>query len=117
MINVTQQINAVRREVGRRLLEAGEGRTVTVSQTYEASIDDVWDACTNPERIRRWFLPISGDLRLHGRFELAGNASGTIERRQHRGRFQPGGRPAGGGSHHSRLHRHPRRGERRLTRR
>jgi hypothetical protein len=80
MINATQQINAVRREVGRRVLEAGEARTVTVSQTYDASGDDVWDACTDPERIRRWLLPISGDLRLHGRFELEGNASGTIER-------------------------------------
>jgi uncharacterized protein YndB with AHSA1/START domain len=80
MINVIQQINAVRREVGRRVLEAGEARTVTISQTYAATIDDVWDACTNPERIPRWFLPISGDLRLDGRYQLEGNAGGTIER-------------------------------------
>jgi uncharacterized protein YndB with AHSA1/START domain len=80
MIDVTQQINAVRRQVGTRVLEAGEARAVTVSQSYNAPIEDVWDACTNPERILRWFLPISGDLRVGGRYQLEGNASGTIER-------------------------------------
>ena len=40
----------------------------------------MWDACTNPERLSRWFLPISGDLRPGGRFQIEGNASGTIER-------------------------------------
>lgn len=32
------------------------------------------------DRFRRWFLPVSGDLRLGGRFQIEGNASGTIER-------------------------------------
>src|SRR6266567_1995164 len=41
--------------------------------------EDVWDACTNPERIPRWFLPVSGELRLGGRYQLEGNAGGTIE--------------------------------------
>jgi uncharacterized protein YndB with AHSA1/START domain len=80
MIDVAHQINAVRRQVGTCVLEAGEARTVTISQTYDASIDDVWDACTNPERIPRWFLPISGDLSVGGRYQLEGNAGGKIER-------------------------------------
>ena len=80
MIDVKHQINEVRREVGTKILEAGEARVVTISQTYEGSLDDVWDACTNPERIPRWFLPVSGDLRLGGRYQLEGNAGGTIER-------------------------------------
>src|ERR1700682_3819007 len=79
MIDVTHHITAVRRQVGQRTLEAGEARTVTISQIYDAPLDDVWDACTNPQRIPRWFLPISGDLRLHGRYQLEGNAAGTIE--------------------------------------
>src|SRR5712691_6844727 len=41
--------------------------------------EDVWDACTNPERIPRWFLPVSGELRLGGRYQLEGNAGGTVE--------------------------------------
>jgi uncharacterized protein YndB with AHSA1/START domain len=79
MIDVTQQINAVRRRVGTRVLEAGEARTVTISQTYAAGIEDVWDACTSAERIPRWFLPVSGELKLGGRYQLEGNAGGTIE--------------------------------------
>ena len=79
MIDVTQQINAVRRRVGTRVLDAGEARTVTISQTYAAAIEDVWDACTSAERIPRWFLPVSGELKLGGRYQLEGNAGGTIE--------------------------------------
>jgi hypothetical protein len=63
MIDVSQQINAVRRQVGTRVLEPGEARTITISQSYTAPIEDVWDACTNPERIPRWFLP-EGRTRL-----------------------------------------------------
>jgi uncharacterized protein YndB with AHSA1/START domain len=80
MIDVAHQINAVRRVVGSRVLDAGEARVVTVSQAYDTEPDDLWDACTSPERIPRWFLPVSGELRLGGRYQLEGNAGGTIER-------------------------------------
>ncbi|GGS70782.1 activator of HSP90 ATPase [Planobispora rosea] len=80
MIDVTHQINAVRRKVGTRVLEAGEARTVTVSRTYDAPVEDVWDACTNPERIPRWLMPVSGELRPGGRYQLHGNAGGKVER-------------------------------------
>jgi uncharacterized protein YndB with AHSA1/START domain len=80
MITVTHQIAQVQREVGTRVLEAGEARTVTVRQIYDTTIEDLWDACTSPERIPRWFLPVTGELRLGGRFQLEGNAAGTIER-------------------------------------
>jgi uncharacterized protein YndB with AHSA1/START domain len=80
MIDVTEQISAVRREVGGRVLEAGEARVITVSRSYPASIADVWDACTNPDRIPRWFLPVSGELTEGGRYQLEGNAGGTVTR-------------------------------------
>lgn len=80
MIDVVGQANAVRRAVGGRIFEADELRTVTISQTYDTTVEDLWDACTSADRIARWFLPVSGDLRLHGRFQLEGNAGGTIER-------------------------------------
>jgi uncharacterized protein YndB with AHSA1/START domain len=80
MINVNEQINSVQRVVGSALLDAGEAHVVTISQSYDATIDDVWDACTNPDRIPRWFLPISGELRLGGQYQFEGNAGGTIER-------------------------------------
>ena len=80
MIDVIRTIDAVHRQVGSRLLEAGQARTTTMSRIYDAGIDDLWDACTKPDRIPRWFLPITGDLRLGGRYQLEGHAGGTIER-------------------------------------
>jgi uncharacterized protein YndB with AHSA1/START domain len=80
MIEVMDQVNAVRRRVGQRTLDAGEAHSVIISQVYAAPIDDVWDACTNPVRIPRWFVPVTGDLKLGGRYQVEGNASGTIER-------------------------------------
>ena len=79
MIDVVQQINAVRRQVGSQVIEAGQARTVIISQVYPVPAGDLWDACTNPERIRRWFLPVSGDLRPGGHYQLEGNAGGTVQ--------------------------------------
>jgi uncharacterized protein YndB with AHSA1/START domain len=79
-IDVEHEINAVQRQVGTRQLPAGQSRTMTIRRTYAAALEDVWDAVTSIERIPRWFLPISGDLRVGGRYQLEGNAGGTIER-------------------------------------
>jgi uncharacterized protein YndB with AHSA1/START domain len=79
-IDVEHQISAVERTIGDRVLEAGAARVLTTSQSYDATLDELWDACTSAERIPRWFLPVSGDLRVGGRYQLEGNASGTIER-------------------------------------
>ena len=54
------------------------GRTVVAERTFETAIEDLWDAITSAERIPRWFLPISGDLRLGGRYQLEGHAGGEI---------------------------------------
>lgn len=78
MIDVDHQINAVQRTVGDRTLEAGEARVVTISQSYATDAADLWDAVTDIERIPRWFLPITGDLRVGGHYQLDGNAGGTI---------------------------------------
>ncbi len=78
MIDITTEIEAIQREVGSGQIAAGEGRSVKLRRTYNAPIDDVWDALTNPERIGRWFLPISGDYRLGGTYQFEGNAGGKI---------------------------------------
>ncbi|MBO0608350.1 SRPBCC family protein [Myceligenerans salitolerans] len=54
-------------------------KTVVARRTYDAERADVWDAVTNPERLPRWFAPVSGELDLGGRFQIEGNASGTVE--------------------------------------
>ena len=72
--DIADQINAVHREVVGSQSPDGEHHTVVLRRTYDAAIEDVWDACTNPERIGRWFLPVTGDLRTGGRYQLEGNA-------------------------------------------
>ena len=78
MVDIVREIEAVQRKVGRGLIPAGDGRVIRLRRTYDAPIDDVWDALTNPERIGRWFLPISGDYRVGGRYQFEGNAGGEI---------------------------------------
>jgi uncharacterized protein YndB with AHSA1/START domain len=78
MIDIVREIDAAQREVGSGRLAAGEAHTIRLRRTYDAPIDDVWDALTNPERIGRWFLPITGDYRVGGRYQFEGNAGGQI---------------------------------------
>jgi uncharacterized protein YndB with AHSA1/START domain len=78
MKDLIEELQAARRRVGTTSLPAGEAHVVTVQRTYPAAIDDVWDAVTTKERIARWFLPVTGDLRKGGRYQLEGNAGGEI---------------------------------------
>jgi uncharacterized protein YndB with AHSA1/START domain len=78
MIDIAHEIEAVHREVSNTELPAGAAHVVRMERTYDAPIDEVWDAITSPERITRWFLPISGDFRLGGTYQLEGNAGGRI---------------------------------------
>ena len=38
----------------------------------------MWDALTNNDRIPNWFLPITGELKLGGRYQLEGHAAGQV---------------------------------------
>ncbi|MFY1655174.1 SRPBCC family protein [Solwaraspora sp. WMMB762] len=80
MIDIDEQISTVERRIGSRVLDAGTARVQTISRIYAASVDELWDACTSAERLPRWFLPVSGELRLHGRYQLEGNAGGVVQR-------------------------------------
>ena len=77
-IDVTECMGAVSREVQSCDHQGRPARVVIATRTYDTTIDDVWDALTNGERIPRWFLPVSGDLRPGGRYQLEGNAGGQI---------------------------------------
>lgn len=78
MKDLVEELQAATRTVGTGSLPVGEARVVAVSRTYTAEPDDVWDAITTPERLARWFLPVSGDLRLGGSYQFDGNAGGEI---------------------------------------
>jgi uncharacterized protein YndB with AHSA1/START domain len=78
MIDIANQIDAIHRQVGKQTTADGESVGLLLRRTYEAPIDDVWNALTEPDRVKRWFMPVSGDLRAGGSFQLEGNASGEI---------------------------------------
>jgi uncharacterized protein YndB with AHSA1/START domain len=78
MIDIAGQLVAIHREVGKRKLADSESVAVVMRRTYDADIEDVWSALTDPDRMKRWFMPISGDLRVGGTFQLEGNAGGEI---------------------------------------
>lgn len=78
MFDLLDELAAIRRGVARD--GTRETVSVTVSRTYDAEPEDVWDALTSPERLPRWFYPVSGDLRAGGSFQLEGHAGGDIRR-------------------------------------
>jgi uncharacterized protein YndB with AHSA1/START domain len=80
MTDIASEIEAINRAIGSRRIPAGSGRSVVLRRRYDAPVEDVWDACTDPDRLERWFLPVSGDLRLGGHFQIEGNAGGEVLR-------------------------------------
>lgn len=78
MIDIAHQLQAIHRHVGTHQGSSGETVAVVLRRSYDAAPEDVWDALTDPERVVRWFLPVTGDLREGGTFQLEGNAGGDI---------------------------------------
>ena len=78
MRDLLDELAAASRAVARRGTADAEEIAVSLQRTYPAEVPDVWDAITDPERLGRWFGPVSGDLRLGGRFEVEGNAAGEV---------------------------------------
>jgi uncharacterized protein YndB with AHSA1/START domain len=65
-------------ELRHRTIAAGEARVAVFTRTYETTIEDLWGACTDPDRLGRWYTTVTGDLRLGGTFQQANMGSGTI---------------------------------------
>lgn len=78
MKDLMQELTMVQRRVADGHVPAGPARVVTLSRRYDAPVAEVWDALTDPGRLSRWFLPVSGDLRLGGRYQFEGNAGGVV---------------------------------------
>ncbi|GLY81356.1 activator of HSP90 ATPase [Actinoallomurus iriomotensis] len=78
VIDIVSQVNATHREIGDLPVATGEGRSLLLRRGYDAPVEDVWNACTDPGRIGRWLAPIEGDLRLGGTYRLRNNAGGEI---------------------------------------
>jgi uncharacterized protein YndB with AHSA1/START domain len=78
MRDLLDEVIAAHRDVRRRGSGDAEEIAVAVRRRYDAAVADVWDAVTDPGRLRRWFAPVSGDLRVGGAFQVEGNAGGEV---------------------------------------
>lgn len=79
-IDVPALIGAVTREVRDLERDGKPARMVVAARSYDTSVEDLWDAISNPERLPRWFAPVTGEFKLGGKYQVQGNASGTITR-------------------------------------
>ena len=77
-IDIASVLGLVTRTVRNFEKDGKPASTVTLTRLYDTDVDDLWEALTSAERIPRWFLPVEGELTLGGRYQLKGNAGGTI---------------------------------------
>jgi uncharacterized protein YndB with AHSA1/START domain len=68
------------REIRSGSRDGAPTKIAVARRTYPTDRADLWDAVTNPERIPRWFLPVTGELKEGGRYQTEGNAGGVVER-------------------------------------
>lgn len=78
MEDLMEELTLVQRRVADGQVPAGAARVISLSRTYAATVEEVWDALPDAERLSRWFLPVSGDLRPGGRYLFEGNAGGVV---------------------------------------
>ncbi len=73
-MNVAAEINRVIRKIA----TTGESHQVVLERVFDTDAADLWDACTDPQRLSRWFEPVhvSGS-----RYTLTGSGTeGDIRR-------------------------------------
>jgi uncharacterized protein YndB with AHSA1/START domain len=78
VIDLIAELAKVHRAAARDAADGTEIVRVTMRRTYPTNPADLWEALTDPQRIARWFLPITGELKEGGHFQLEGNAGGDI---------------------------------------
>ncbi|MGB3337333.1 MAG: SRPBCC family protein [Devosia sp.] len=81
--DVAEHLGAIQREVRNTEKDGQPAKVVVASRVYETTPADLWEALTQPERLKRWFAPVSGDLKRGGRYAIEGNASGTVTGCEH----------------------------------
>lgn len=76
--DLAAHLGAMTRTVKNLERDGKPAKAVIASRTYPTDAADLWDALTRAERIKRWFSPVTGDLKLGGKYQVEGNAGGTI---------------------------------------
>jgi uncharacterized protein YndB with AHSA1/START domain len=76
--DIAGHLGAMTRTVRTLERDGKPAKAVIASRSFDTDPADVWDALTNPDRLPRWFAPVTGDLKVGGRYQVEGNAGGTI---------------------------------------
>ena len=76
--DIAAHLGAMTREVRNLQRDGQPMKAVVAARVYDTSAADLWDALVRPERLRRWFAPVTGELERGGHYQIEGNASGTI---------------------------------------
>lgn len=63
----------------RKALRERDNRPIRRTATIRP-IEDVWDASTDPERLKRWLSTVSGDLRVGETVDVGGFGSADVRR-------------------------------------
>ena len=77
-LDLAAHLHGMTRTVRNLERDGKPAKAVIASCVYDTDAADLWNALTDAKRIPRWFLPVSGDLKLGGRYQFEGNAGGTI---------------------------------------
>jgi uncharacterized protein YndB with AHSA1/START domain len=59
-----------------RALDGTDG-AVRVEDVYDTDIDDLWQACTTPERLARWIARVDGDLQVGSTVQMVFTSTWT----------------------------------------
>ena len=76
--DLADHLGAISRTVENLERDGQPAKAVVATRVFDTDAADLWHALTTPERLKRWFAPVNGELRLGGRYQVEGNASGTI---------------------------------------
>lgn len=68
----------IQRDVRATSKEGKSFRSVTLSCDLKTAIDPLWEAISHKDSLEKWFQPVTGELKLGGRFQIQDNAAGSV---------------------------------------
>jgi len=70
--------HSIHRTVHSDQMDGKNTREVVIESSYNIKPKDLWADLSIADRIEKWFAPVTGELKLHGEYQIQGNAQGTI---------------------------------------
>lgn len=78
LVNIEHFLQTTSRAVRNSERDGKPVKVLEVSRSFATDKATLWGMLTTPEKLAKCFLPVSGDLKVGGRFQFEGNAGGEI---------------------------------------